>query len=158
MPSPIDPFEQREPIDGASYVDPDKKFCAGCLTAIREFRSSKPWRGTIDERQEKFRALHATLCETYGLTPAPPLEFMAIGEARPDQFGTGGFDPENNRVVVAGRLSVTTYLWSIARARGLAPQEAFRWSLSLFARMFPRSFAGCHFVGPMLVRDGNENL
>jgi hypothetical protein len=62
------------------------------------------------------------------------------------------------KALVGGRLSVATYLWAFARARGLTAREAFRWSLSLFARMFPRSFAGCQFRGPFLVRENNQNL
>lgn len=159
MPEPLDnPFENPESIDGASLVDPRKRFCPACLAALREFRRQKPWRGTVPERQQKFTELHAALCEAYGIIPGPPLEFVAIGEARPDQMGTGGYDPRHGQVVLAGRLSVTTYLWAFARCRGLTVKDAFRWSLSLFARVFRRSFAACHFQGPYLVKDDNQNL
>jgi len=159
MPEPIDDYrEENQPIDGAALVDPTKRFSPACLAAVREFRHQKPWRGTIPERQAKFEALHAALCECYGLVPPPPLEFVAIGQAQPEQPGTGGFDTRGNRLVVAGRLSVNSYLWAFARARGLGVDEAFRWSLSLFARMFRRSFAECRFEGPLLVRDNNQNL
>jgi hypothetical protein len=155
MPEPINP---REPLDGATLVNHDKKFSPQCLAALREFKRKKPWRGTLDERQAKFGELHAALADAYGLAPPPALEFLALGQAQPDQMGDGGFDPEGNRIVLAGRLSVSTYLWSFARARGQSVEEAFRWSLSLFARVFPRSFENCHFEGPYLVKDDNQNL
>jgi hypothetical protein len=159
MPEPIDdPRNDDEPIDGASLVDPSKKFSPACMTALRAFRAAKPWRGTPTERMAKFQTLHAALCDAYGLAPPPTLEFIAIGETRPEQTGTSGFDPRDNRVVVAGRLSVASYLWAVARTRGLVGREAFAWSLSLFARVFPRSFGSCRIEGTMLLRDGNQNL
>jgi len=160
MPSPIDPRDDDSP-DGASLVDLSKRFSAGCMAAIRAFRSQKPWRGTLEERQAKVITLHAALCDAYGIEPVPPLRFIAMGEIGPDQQGTAGLinQPDGTRTLgVAGRLSVTSYLWGFARLRGLDAEESFRWSLSLFARVFPRSFAACHFVGPILIRDNNQNL
>lgn len=150
MPSPTDP------LDGASLVNPSRRFSPECLAAMRAFRDGKPWRGTPEERQAKFHTLHAGLCEAYGLRPAPELVFHQIGEPAPDGHGDGGFLPPLNKIALVGKLSVATYLWSIARARGLGRVEAFAWSLSLFARMFPRSFARCRFDGPFLVNDRRE--
>jgi hypothetical protein len=157
MPSPIDPREN-SPLDGALLVDPGKRFSAACLNAVREFRRAKPWRGTTEERMTKFRSLHVALCDTYGIVPPPELRFIGIGEAAPEQIGTGAFNAQLNTVAIAGRLSVASYLWAFGRARGLDVEESFRWSLSLFARMFPRSYAQCRFEGPYLVRDNNQNL
>lgn len=159
MPNPLDNprDDHHDPIDGEQLVDRNKRFSPQCLAAVREFRRAKPWRGTLAERQAKFEALHAALCDAYGLVPAPPLQFARLGAAGPDQMGDGGYTRELG-VVVAGRLSVATYLWAFARARGMATEDAFRWSLSLFSRMFPRSFAECRFVGPYLVRENNQHL
>lgn len=158
MPNPIDDYRDDTPIDGAALVDPNKRFSPACLATMREFRSKKPWRGTLAERQEKFKVLHAALCDAYGIVPSPELRFIALGEAQPGQVGNSGFVRERNTVVVAGRLSVSSYLWAFACAHDLEGADAFRWSLSLFARIFPRSFAQCRFEGPILVRDDNQNL
>ena len=161
MPEEINnPLESGEPLDGSALVNRNRRFSPQCMAAMRDFRRAKPWRGTLDERQAKFQALHDALCEAYGLVGAlkPELRFIGMGDALPDQPGNGGYHSLENRIVVAGRLSVATYLWAFARARGMDGENAFRWSLSLFARIFPRSFEGCHFVGPFLVRDDNQNL
>ena len=111
MPSPIDDFHaNNEPIDGATLVDPGKKFSPACLAAMREFRSKKPWRGTVPEREAKFTALHAALCDDYGIVPPPELRFLEIGVAREEQTGTSAFDRRQNALVLVGRLSVASYL------------------------------------------------
>ena len=46
-----------------------------------------------------------------------------------------------------------TYLHEFAHARGYDERGACRWSLNLFRRCFPRSFARCRPVGHTLVRD-----
>jgi hypothetical protein len=159
MPEPIDnPREPEENLDGALLVDRTKRFSPECLAALRSFRTSKPWRGTPIERQEKFSALNTALAAAYGLEPAPVLQVVAIGEVGPDQHGVSGYNVRTNTIIVAGRLSVSSYLWAFARARGLTKRDAFVWSLSLFARIFPRSFESCRFEGPLLVRDNNQNL
>ena len=44
---------------------------AETLRAVRAFASSKPWRGTLEERQSKFRQLHTDLCRIYNVNPSP---------------------------------------------------------------------------------------
>ena len=46
------------------------KFPPATLKAVKAFARSKPWRGTLEERQSKFRQLHADLCRIYCVTVA----------------------------------------------------------------------------------------
>ena len=50
-------------------------------------------------------------------------------------------------------LSVLAYLHEFAHARGADERQACHWSINLFRRCFPRSFARCRAVGHTLVRD-----
>ena len=46
---------------------PPQVFSSECIAAVKEFRRAKPWRGNLEERQDKFTALHNRLCAAYGL-------------------------------------------------------------------------------------------
>jgi hypothetical protein len=46
-----------------------------------------------------------------------------------------------------------TFLHEFAHARGFDERQACRWSINLFRRCFPRSFASCRQVGHTLVRN-----
>jgi hypothetical protein len=43
------------------------KFKPAVLRAVRLFAKKKPWRGSVEERQEKFRWLDRALAEAYGV-------------------------------------------------------------------------------------------
>lgn len=51
----------------AEVIDPKMKFKPAALAALRAFRAARPWSGSLDERQQKFKTLHKALCEAYGL-------------------------------------------------------------------------------------------
>lgn len=123
------------------------------MNAIRQFRRSKPWRGTLEERIEKFKTLHIALCAASGIEPPPELICLHIDQIPAHEAGDGAFISSQNRIVLVGRLSVTTYLYAFARARGRDPREALSWAFSIFARSFPRSFANSHFEGLRLVKN-----
>ena len=52
-----------------------------------------------------------------------------------------------------GRLSVVTFLHEFGHALGYGERGACRWSINLFRRCFPRSFARCRQAGHTLVRE-----
>lgn len=127
----------------------DMKFKPAALRAVRAFAWSKPWRGTIAERKAKFRRLNRDLARAYGL-PKPRLVFHHV-EA--DRFsGASCYRPAVHTITLAGRLSVVTFLHEFAHARGYDERQACRWSLNLFRRVFPRSFARCQSDAHTLVR------
>lgn len=116
--------------------------------AIAAFRSSKPWQGSFDERFAKFTALCQALGNAYGI--APVLEFK--GKEDMTRLGDGAINREGTIIRLVGKLSVVTFLNCFARARGKTPKECYVWSLSVFKRMFPVSFARCHVDGINLIR------
>lgn len=114
------------------FVNPRELFKAAELRALKTFARSKPWRGSIEERQGKFLALHAAFMIAHGLDWQ--LIFM------PHEAASGfAIDDQRRTVTMAGKLSVITYLFAISQIRGVTVQQSARWSLSLFARIFKRS-------------------
>jgi hypothetical protein len=124
------------------------KFKPAALRAVRAFAHSKPWQGTFAERWDKFMALRQALSEVYGI--APMLEFRGRESG---SSGASCYVPARNTIILRGRLSVVTFLHEFAHARGADERQACRWSINLFRRCFPRSFARCRAVGHTLVRD-----
>ena len=138
----------QNPTTVEEAIDARVKLNVAALAAVKAFRRSKAWRGTFEERLAKFHALNAGLCLAYGLGSGMVFE----GEENRNQMGDGCYDPRKDVIHLVGKLSVVTFLHCVARARGMTRQEAFRWSLSVFARMFPVSFARCHSEGLFLIR------
>lgn len=126
-------------------LQPNRKYSPAVLRAVKAFARSKPWRGTVTERQEKFRTLNNALAAAYSVEP-PILEF---GDPDADS-GSSCFIPATNTIRLVG-LSVVSFLHEVAHARfGASERTACIWSINLFARIFPKSFARCRHDGHML--------
>jgi hypothetical protein len=109
------------------------------LAAVRDYARSKPWRG---DGKAKMQSLHVRLCEIYGTRAE-----LVFDPRRP-----ACFIPALRRIVLP-KVSVVSYLHEFAHARfGSCERRACRWSINLFRRCFPRSFARCRQVGHTLQR------
>ena len=119
------------------------------VAAIREYRRSKPWRGSLSERTQKLRRLHSALCTAYGLTTDL---ICSVGDDDAGSSGGSHYSPSRNRITLTGRLSVITYLHEFGHALGYGEQGACRWSINLFRRFFPRSYSRLQAEGHTLIR------
>jgi hypothetical protein len=144
------PYRRNYPATVAEVLDPAIRFKPAALRAVRAFARSKPWRGTVARRKGKFRRLNRQLAAAYGIV-RPRLVFVGVEAGAPS--GASNYQPLSHTITLAGKLSVLTYLHVFAHARGADERQACRWSLNLFRRCFPRSFARCRPVGHTLVRD-----
>ena len=136
------------PNSVAECIDDSYKFKRGVVAAVKRFARSKPWRGTHAEREAKLRRLHANLCNIYGVTTALRVRHEDARE------GLDVYMPQLNTISMSS-LSVMTYLHEFGHAIGKGERGTCRWSLNLFRRCFPKSFAKCGQVGHMLVRRGS---
>ena len=118
--------------------NPPQVFTRECLSAVKEFRQAKPWRGDLEERKAKFGALHLRLCAAYdlkqGLAFADDIE--PIGND-----GLSRFEITAETITVHFKLSVVTYFVAIAVARGFTYAQAYTWAIELYRKMFPLSAA-----------------
>ena len=142
-------MSNRRSLTVNDLINDNVKLNRAAFAAVREFRRSKPWRGTFEERLEKFMKLTTGLGEAYGVQG---LELIFQGEESLMTLGDGKYDPKTNRIILVRKLSVVTLLHCMAAARGYTARERFAWSLSVFKKMFPVSFSRCHAVGIFLVR------
>ena len=129
-------------------IDDDMRFKASALRAVRHFAAAHPWRGSLDERKEKFRGLNQSLAAACRI-PEPELVFAVIDGSN---SGSSHYIPALHRVVMVGKLSVVTYLHEFAHARGMGERGACRWSINLFRRVFSRQYARLIGRGHMLLR------
>ena len=144
------PYRRNYPATVAEVLDPAMTFKLAALRAMRAFARSKPWQGSIAQRKSKFRRLHRALADAYGIA-LPRLVFQNVEADAPS--GASSYCPATHTITLRGKLSVLTYLHEFAHARGADERQACRWSINLFRRCFPRSFARCRAVGHTLVRD-----
>ena len=136
------------PESVVEVLDDRMTFKPEALQAMRRFVQSHPWRGSTDERKQKFEALVADLSAAYCMQ-APTITF---GELDGSCSGRSHYIPAENRIVLVGRLSVVTLLHEFGHARGMGERSACRWSLNLFRRSCPRAFSRLIHIGHMVVR------
>jgi hypothetical protein len=114
--------------------------------AVKAFRDAKPWRGTFEERHEKFNTFATAFAEATGLE----CEFVFVGDET--GRGQGFYSPNANKIVLSGKLSVVTLLFCFGLALGVNRTESLKWAKGVFKHYFPRSFAGCVEVSGLLKR------
>jgi hypothetical protein len=141
------PYQPNYPRTVAEVLDDTMTFRPAALRAMRAFRRLKPWRGTPAEQATKFRMLHEDLCRVYRLRTTLNMS--------PGPFGVC-YDPTRDLIMLP-QFSVVSYLHEFGHARGYDERETCRWSINLFRRIFPRSFARCRQEGHMLLRDTPRN-
>lgn len=132
----------------AEVIDPNATFKPEALRAVKAFAKSKPWQGTLVERWQKFQKLNAELAAAYGI-PVPTLVLSGSGEG---DSGASSYCPATHTITLRGRLSVVTLMHELAHARGMGERGATKFSVNLFRRCFPRSFARCEHEGHTLRR------
>ncbi|MCI0703582.1 MAG: hypothetical protein L0241_21080 [Planctomycetia bacterium] len=145
------PFERNYPATVAEVLDSEMKFNRSALAAVRAFAASRPYRQSAARREQLIRELCQVLSAAYGIA-VPRLVFLwSRGHS-----GSSCYRPHPfHQIELRGRFSVVTFLHEFAHARGADERGACRWSINLFAKCFPRSFARCHQVGHTLVREEN---
>jgi hypothetical protein len=134
------------PSTVAEVLDDSKRFKPAVLAAVRAFKASHPWRGSLDERHAKFRKLYADLSAAYDVEP-PRLIF---GNDHVGDSGRSAYLPTMRTVILRGKLSVVTALHEYGHFLGKNERRACSWSLNLFKRIWPRLFANCRHDGHML--------
>lgn len=132
----------------AQLLDLNRKFKPEVVQAIRTFRHSKPWQGTLGERKYKFQSLHDALCAIYGKSIK-----LNMDEAGDAMTGGGHVNNDFSSIQMLGNLSVVNYLNRFRFAQtGGNGQDAYKWSASLYVRFFKLSASRMWCVGPFIVR------
>jgi hypothetical protein len=140
-------YQPNYPANVLDVLDPPVRFRPAVVVAVKQFARSKPYRGDLSARKTKFLALHLDLCGIYGKRTR--LTFAALNGG---DSGASHYCPAADEITLCGRLSVVTMLHEFAHALGRDERGAARWSVNLFRKCFPRSFARCCMHGHMLRR------
>lgn len=142
------------PATVVECLNPHRKFKPDALRAVRAYARSKPWQGSLGERQNKMRRLHAALAVAYDREPAK-LIFAGPNDA---DSGRSCYLPALDTIILRGPLSAISYLHEVSHwLRGADEREAVGWSVNLFRRVFPRSFARLRFEGHVCRADQQRN-
>jgi hypothetical protein len=143
------PYQPNYPATVAECIRPRRKYKPEVLRAVKVFRRSKPWRGSLRARLRKFAKLNRALARAYGI----PVPGLRVASGIEECFGRANcYVPRLHLIIMGRKLSVVTYLHEFGHALGKDERQTCVWSINLFARLFRRSFARCEHQGHMLVR------
>jgi hypothetical protein len=134
---------------GQLLIDPALRFNPEVLRAVRGLARAKPWRGDLAQRMEKFHDFAAALAAAAGFEK-PALEFDGVDADTCS--GASYYNAQTHTVRLVGRLSVVTLLRLLGYAAGMSEMKSTKWTINIFNRCFPISFARCRFEGYMLRR------
>ena len=136
----------------AELIDQNRRYKPDVLRAAKALARSKPWRNaTAAEKEQKYRAANKALAAAYGI-PEPTLVFQT-DEAQ--DSGASCYIPSTNTIILRGRMSVVSFLHEWGHRLGKDEKRACSWSINLFRRCFPKSWAHVKFDRHM-VRRGTE--
>lgn len=117
----------------------DVKYKRETLTALKQFKASRPWKGALADRIVKFWDLHVELCRIYGKNVG--LDFdpsVMLNEGS----GRSNFNQLTNTITLHGKLSVLTFLHEWGHVlKGRSEYQACVWSVNLFRKVFPDNFS-----------------
>lgn len=148
------------PPTAEDFIISGKRFKGGTLRAMRMLARTKPWRGSFDKRWADFAAAFTALQAEYGLDG---WALQHVGSRWGDsgqsklnvQPPASEGQPPVLEIHLSGRPSVVTLLQMVHKARQVqrcidqgqrlrvSHDKAVRWSLTLFKRKFPVSYARC---------------
>lgn len=120
---------------------------------LRELKKSGAWRGTVDERKQKFIDTHSKLNALYGKNIK--LEFIDISAQWDNVSGASGnsaYIPPLNTLFMVRKLSVVTFIQMWLRALGIDPCTASEHSERLFKELFPLSASKLVNVNGILIK------
>lgn len=143
-------------------IDQNIRFTPGMIEATKAFAKSKPWRGTVSERIEKFRTYHEAVAKENDLPHSLVVLEETIGDVpgtstgaicNVDEAGLPTHERTGNlAIVLAKKLSVVTYLFLVGSALGYEKRKALKFAVNLFKQRFPLSFSACRFERGLLIR------
>jgi len=149
------PYRHNYPATVAEILDDGMAFKSAVPRAVRAFARKRPYRlarlGTTGSRNRLTEAvieLYTELARIYGIRVPSVTTLWATGTS-----GSSCYRPALHSIELRGRFSVVTMLHEFDHARGRDERQAVKWSVNLFRRCFPRSFARCSQVGHTLVNE-----
>ena len=71
------PRDTGYPQTAAECLSDSIKYRRGVIAAVKAFKRSGPWKGSVENRKKKFRRLNRRLAKAYGIS-APGLRFEGI--------------------------------------------------------------------------------
>jgi len=111
---------------------------------MKHCSEKKMWRGTIEERKDKFRYMHDMLNQFYHKNVSLVIEVTEESDKIPGSSGLSHYRKNpftgDESILLSGRLSVVTLLHEWGHAIGCDQMNARKYSLGLFKCGWPNSY------------------
>jgi len=125
------------------------------VKAVYAFKAKKTFKLTPADRMTALVEMSNAIVRAYG-KPVPLVEFQNINGSH---SGNSYYDPQANRIVIQGKLSIITLLHEVAHCLfGASQEKAWDWSVGLFAKVYPRQFASLTQDNETGMYMGNANF
>jgi len=142
-----------------TQVDDTLQYRPETMRIMKKWRDEiKPYRpreyspDAVQKKLKKFTKLSDTLANIYGIRP-PKIRVGTMNAQtwnQPMSSGSSNYSPGTHTITINGKFSVVTFLHEFGHARGFDEPDAVTWSVNLFKRIYPRSFARLHAHGHTL--------
>lgn len=124
---------------------------------LNEWKTQHVWKGTIEERKEKFRWIHEHMKILFD-KPDLTLEFADITEESDAMDGASGqsyYAPMQDLICIVGKLSVITLLHEWGHALG--KENVQEWAFLHFKQAFPKSASRLVQLDNLYIKGDNRN-
>jgi len=129
------------PATVTEVLDDNLRFRTETVVALRWFKEHvrrNRLHAHDESRIEAMKLLVEKLSNIYRI-PVPEIEMESV-TGRPGGSGSSSYEPERNRIILRGRLSVITLLHEFAHVLGKDERKACRWSINLYRLVYPEIF------------------
>ncbi len=130
----INPFGDY-PKTVAEVLDDNMKFSDATLAVMAKFKESKPYRGTLWEKRDKFLALIADLSKVYNI-PTPQV-LISPAKVDPRCF----YMPMAHFIQLNDNFNIIVALHEFGHSIGKTEKQTVKWSINLFRKIFPEAYA-----------------
>lgn len=130
-------------------LDDSMKFKKETIRALTRFKNSNPYKGSLQDIQDKFRKLNSELSLIYKMEE-PKLLFCK-------KFIKGSCYLPYGHVIIleqqGKKYGVVTFLHEFRHAMGAIREwHTCKWSINLFRKVFPEAYSKLEPVGHMLMK------
>lgn len=102
-----------------------------------KYNSTLPFDHATEARFQGMKELLAVLCEAYNMEA---INFEKANIVQSGESSRSYWNAAEGKILMVGKLSIITFLHEFAHSMGFDEEQARKWSLTLFKKVYPIAF------------------
>ncbi len=102
-----------------------------------KYKTQLPFDQATEVRFQGMKELLSVFCEAYNMEL---INFEKANIVPSGQSSASYWNSAENKILITGKLSIITFLHEFAHAMGFDEEQARKWSLTLFKKVYPIAF------------------